>query len=35
MPDPDTATDRIFQEGDDELILGDGNAPWSGHAQAV
>src|SRR3954462_15143726 len=33
MPHPATATDRIFHEGDDELVLGDGNAPWSGHAQ--
>ncbi|MFL5869669.1 MAG: thiamine pyrophosphate-dependent dehydrogenase E1 component subunit alpha, partial [Solirubrobacterales bacterium] len=30
MPDPDTATDRVFHEGDEELLLGDGNAPWSG-----
>jgi pyruvate dehydrogenase E1 component alpha subunit len=30
MPDPETATDRLFHEGDDELLLGDGNAPWSG-----
>ncbi len=35
MPDPSTATDRLFHEGDEELLLGDGNAPWSGHgAQA-
>jgi 1,2-phenylacetyl-CoA epoxidase catalytic subunit len=33
MPDPETATDRVFHEGDEELVLGDGNAPWSGHAQ--
>jgi len=32
MPDPDTATDRIFHEGADEIIVGDGNAPWSGFA---
>jgi pyruvate dehydrogenase E1 component alpha subunit len=32
MPDPDTATDRLFHEGADELLLGDGNAPWSGFA---
>ena len=31
MPDPSTATDRLFHEGDEELLLGDGNAPWSGH----
>jgi TPP-dependent pyruvate/acetoin dehydrogenase alpha subunit len=35
MPDPGTATDRVFHEGDEDLILGDGNAPWSGHAQEV
>jgi hypothetical protein len=29
MPDPETATDRLFHEGDD-ILLGDGNAPWSG-----
>jgi pyruvate dehydrogenase E1 component alpha subunit len=34
MPDPATATDRVFHEGDEELLLGDGNAPWSGHATA-
>jgi TPP-dependent pyruvate/acetoin dehydrogenase alpha subunit len=32
MPDPDTATDRLFHEGPDEILLGDGNAPWSGFA---
>src|ERR671925_490223 len=32
MPDPDTATDRLFHEGEEELLLGDGNAPWSGFA---
>jgi TPP-dependent pyruvate/acetoin dehydrogenase alpha subunit len=32
MPDPATATDRVFHEGDEELLLGDGDAPWSGHA---
>jgi pyruvate dehydrogenase E1 component alpha subunit len=30
MPDPDTATDRLFYEGDEPILLGDGNAPWSG-----
>src|SRR5919206_1110551 len=35
MPDPNTATDRIFHEGNDVLLLGDGNAPWSGHAAPV
>jgi TPP-dependent pyruvate/acetoin dehydrogenase alpha subunit len=28
MPDPDTATDRVF--ADEESLLEDGNAPWSG-----
>jgi TPP-dependent pyruvate/acetoin dehydrogenase alpha subunit len=32
MPDPATATDRLFHDGDEELLLGDGNAPWSGFA---
>jgi pyruvate dehydrogenase E1 component alpha subunit len=33
MPDPGTATDRVFYEpatAGDELLLGDGSAPWSG-----
>jgi pyruvate dehydrogenase E1 component alpha subunit len=30
MPDPATATDRVFYEGDDDLLLGDGQAPYSG-----
>jgi TPP-dependent pyruvate/acetoin dehydrogenase alpha subunit len=33
MPDPATATDRVFYEGDEDLLLGDGLAPWSGFAQ--
>jgi TPP-dependent pyruvate/acetoin dehydrogenase alpha subunit len=28
MPDPDTATDRIF--ADEPVLLDDGRAPWSG-----
>jgi pyruvate dehydrogenase E1 component alpha subunit len=32
MPDPDTATDRVF--ADEEALLGDGQAPWSGFAGA-
>jgi TPP-dependent pyruvate/acetoin dehydrogenase alpha subunit len=28
MPDPDTATDRLF--ADEPALLGDGRAPWSG-----
>jgi pyruvate dehydrogenase E1 component alpha subunit len=29
MPDPATATDRLFYDGDEDLLLGDGDAPWS------
>jgi TPP-dependent pyruvate/acetoin dehydrogenase alpha subunit len=29
MPEPDTATDRVFYEGADDLLLGDGHAPYS------
>jgi TPP-dependent pyruvate/acetoin dehydrogenase alpha subunit len=32
MPDPATATDRLFYEGEEPILLGDGNAPWSGFA---
>ena len=31
MPDPDTATDRVFAT--EEALLEDGNAPWSGFAE--
>jgi len=31
MPDPDTAADRVF--ADEEALLEDGNAPWSGFAK--
>lgn len=34
MPDPATATDGVFYEGDEDVVLGDGDAPWSGFAQA-
>jgi TPP-dependent pyruvate/acetoin dehydrogenase alpha subunit len=34
MPDPATATDRVFHEGPEELLLGDGEAPWSGFRSA-
>jgi hypothetical protein len=31
MPDPATATDRLFHPRDaDEILLQDGAAPWSG-----
>ena len=36
MPDPATATDRLFFEpagSADEIVLGDGRAPWSGFAK--
>src|SRR3954463_16134778 len=32
MPDPDTATEGVFHDDEDEILLGDGNAPWSGFA---
>jgi pyruvate dehydrogenase E1 component alpha subunit len=32
MPDPATATDRLFHEDEEELLLGDGQAPYSGFA---
>jgi TPP-dependent pyruvate/acetoin dehydrogenase alpha subunit len=32
MPDPDTATDRVFAE--EEALLEDGHAPWSGFTSA-
>jgi TPP-dependent pyruvate/acetoin dehydrogenase alpha subunit len=36
MPDPETATEQLFYEPtrpDEELLTGDGDAPWSGFAQ--
>jgi hypothetical protein len=33
MPDPETATHRLFHDDDEEILLGDGNAPWSGFAE--
>ena len=32
MPGADTAAQRLFYEGDEDITLGDGNAPWSGFA---
>jgi len=32
MPDPATATEDVFHTGPDEIVLGEGNAPWSGFA---
>ena len=32
MPDPATATHRLFHDDEEEILLGDGNAPWSGFA---
>src|SRR6188472_3877267 len=32
MPDPATATDRLFHEDEEELLLGDGEAPYSAFA---
>ena len=34
MPDPATATDGVFYDGDEDLLLGDGLAPWSGFASS-
>jgi pyruvate dehydrogenase E1 component alpha subunit len=35
MPDPDTATDRLFYDGDEDILLEDGDAPWSGFAEGA
>jgi hypothetical protein len=35
MPDPETATHRLFHDEPDEILLGDGNAPWSGFAKGA
>jgi len=32
MPDPATAAEGVFYEGDEDVVLGDGAAPWSGFA---
>jgi len=32
MPSPQSATDRVFYEGEEDLLLGDGDAPHSGFA---
>jgi len=32
MPDPSTATEGVFYDGDEDLLLSDGAAPWSGHS---
>ena len=29
MPDPATAAERVFYDGGEDLLLGDGRAPWS------
>jgi TPP-dependent pyruvate/acetoin dehydrogenase alpha subunit len=34
LPDPDTATDQLFYEGEEEILTLHGNAPWSGFAGA-
>jgi TPP-dependent pyruvate/acetoin dehydrogenase alpha subunit len=33
MPDPETATDGLFHEGED-IVLGDGDAPYTGFREA-
>src|SRR4051795_787313 len=35
MPDPATATDRLFHEGEEDVLLGDGEGRWSGFASAA
>ncbi len=32
MPDPATATHRVFYDGDEDVVLGDGHAPHSAYA---
>ena len=32
MPDPATATDGVFYDGDADVVLGDGAVAWSGFA---
>jgi TPP-dependent pyruvate/acetoin dehydrogenase alpha subunit len=32
MPDPASASARLFHDGDEEIVLGDGQAPYSGFA---
>ncbi len=32
MPDPATATHRLFHDGPEEIVLGDGEAPYSAFA---
>src|SRR3954447_19470260 len=33
MPDPETATHRLFHDGPQDILLEDGAAPWSGFAE--
>jgi TPP-dependent pyruvate/acetoin dehydrogenase alpha subunit len=35
MPDPASATARVFYDGDEDVVLGDGEAPWSGFARTA
>src|SRR3954451_8582671 len=35
MPDPATARDRLFHEGEEDVLLGDGEGRWSGFASAA
>jgi TPP-dependent pyruvate/acetoin dehydrogenase alpha subunit len=35
MPDPATAAEGVFHDGEEEILLGDGAAPWSAHAAPV
>ena len=34
MPDPATATRGVYYEGDEDVVLGDGLAPWSAFGEA-
>ena len=34
MPAPETATERVFYDGDEDLLLADGAAPYSAFAEA-
>ena len=34
-PIPTTATDRLFHDEGEEILLGDGDAPWSGFAEGA
>ena len=35
MPDPGTATDGVFYDGDEDVVLGDGAVAWSRVAEGA